>query len=179
MKRSGFQPKPDWKPLQRKTPLKPSSKPMLKSSIDTKVASGKLGGKLIRAGIFKSRAPKMTPIRRSAKGEDCTLRLPGICKPEPGNVVWAHSNDSRHGKGFGLKADDQFGCYACYWCHRVLDGQAPRPARLSEADLEQAFERAMRESREILRRKKLLEPPHVDKDATTEPAHLGNPQNPD
>jgi hypothetical protein len=155
-------------PLKRKTPLKPSSKPIEKSAT-----------KIVRSGIFKSRAPKMTPIRRSAKNETCTLRLPGICKPEPGSVVWAHSNDSRHGKGFGLKADDQYGCYACYWCHRVLDGQAPRPAGLSEADVARAFELAMGESREILRRKKLLEPPHNDKDASAEPSNLGNPQNPD
>jgi hypothetical protein len=150
MKNSTFKPKADWKPLKR-------SAPMAKSSIKMTVTSWLEGGKEKVKKPMKSRAPKMTPIRKSAKGENCTMRLPGICKPEPGNVVWAHSNDSRHGKGGGKKAEDQYGCYACHWCHMTYDGHIPRPASVSEADVDAAFESAMSESRAILTRKKLLD----------------------
>lgn len=130
--------------FKRSTPLKRTKALAHKAAL-------KSGAKRLR-----SRGPKMTPIRASAKNEDCTMNLPGVCKQEPGNVVWAHSNDAQHGKGGALKAEDQYGCYACYWCHMVYDGQAPRPAGLTKEQVDAAFYIGMYRSREILRRKGLL-----------------------
>lgn len=52
--------------------------------------------------------------------QPCALRLPGICEGgefgEP-----AHSNQSIHGKGGGIKANDCFHVPACRSCHRELD----------------------------------------------------------
>lgn len=117
-------------PLVRKTPLR-AKKPMKKSR------------------------PKTTPIRKSAKGEECTLRLLGVCCGDSSTVVWAHSNSQAHGHGMGLKASDEYGCYACFACHDALDGRA-RPSWLTQERIRAEFERAMLESRLILQKKGLL-----------------------
>ena len=60
-----------------------------------------------------------TAIRQSARGKDCTLRIPGVCEPTNRTVVFAHINSKW--KGMGIKSPDIFGCYACGSCHRELD----------------------------------------------------------
>jgi hypothetical protein len=60
-------------------------------------------------------------ITESARGEDCTVRLPGICNFNPETVVFAHLNGVRFGHGVGKKT--KWGCYACSDCHRELDRQ--------------------------------------------------------
>lgn len=81
-------------PLKRKTPLKAKS-PMKKSS-----------------------KPKMTPIRRSAQGQQCQVRVPGVCNNNTDTVVLAHLN----GGGMGAKAGDHEAAYCCADCHTWLDG---------------------------------------------------------
>lgn len=63
----------------------------------------------------------MSKIRKSAKGEDCTLRLIGICNGNPETTVFCHIGKIR---GMGIKCSDNFGIYACSSCHDVLDGRA-------------------------------------------------------
>lgn len=41
-----------------------------------------------------------------------------------GQVVGAHSNQIKHGKGKGIKAHDLV-AYLCNQCHDVLDGRVP------------------------------------------------------
>jgi hypothetical protein len=105
---------------------------------------------------MKASRPKATPIRQSARDETCDLHLLGVCRVEPGNVVWAHSNRSEHGKGAGLKAEDQYGCYACFWCHAVYDRQMQLPSGMDREHVESEFTRAMGESRAKLKKKGLL-----------------------
>jgi hypothetical protein len=147
LKRSAFKTKPDAKRLTTKKPLGAPAKPK------TAAAPPK------PRSALKSSRPATSKIRQSARHETCTLRLFRVCRPEPGNVVWAHSNHGEHGKGGGLKAEDQYGCYACFWCHGVYDRQHPRPPGMSLEDVEQEFTRAMAESRAILIRKGLLVAP--------------------
>ena len=45
-------------------------------------------------------------IRKAAKGENCTLRLPGICNFNPDTTVACHSPWLRDGMGKGTKSDD-------------------------------------------------------------------------
>jgi len=71
---------------------------------------------------LKSSRPRMTPIRASARNQDCTLRIPGVCNQSPETTVWCHSNESVDGKGAGLKARDAEGCYGCAACHAYYDG---------------------------------------------------------
>lgn len=66
-------------------------------------------------------------ILRHAKGQNCTLRLPG-CQNDRDTVVFAHINSGSAGKGMGMKAHDLLGCFACGHCHTLLDSQQGRSA---------------------------------------------------
>lgn len=59
------------------------------------------------------------PVRDSAKGEDCTLRL-DCCNHDPATTVFCHI---RHfgWAGISEKPDDFLGFYACSACHQVFD----------------------------------------------------------
>ena len=65
----------------------------------------------------------MTKIRQSAKGEDCTVRIAGICNHNPETVILAHISGIRYGHGTGQKTDDIHGAYCCSSCHDALDGR--------------------------------------------------------
>ena len=43
------------------------------------------------------------------------------CGTKDGTVVAAHSNQSKHGKGRGIKASDEFVAALCFCCHGWLD----------------------------------------------------------
>ena len=59
----------------------------------------------------------MSKIRKSAKGEECQVRLSGICNFNPETVVFAHLG----GGGMGGKMPDIFGAYCCSSCHDAVD----------------------------------------------------------
>ena len=69
--------------------------------------------------IPKNKRLKSTKITQSAKGEDCTLRIPGVCNFNPETTIFAHIN----GAGMALKAHDIHGCYSCSSCHDVIDNR--------------------------------------------------------
>lgn len=109
-----------------------------------------------RQKAMKSRGPKMTPIRRAARGQDCMIEIPGVCNHDPDTVVLCHSNELAAGKGMGLKAPDTEAAFGCSACHDVLDGRAPRPEWLTMDMLLAGFERAKLRTHEILKRKGLM-----------------------
>lgn len=86
-------------PMQRKTPL-----------------TAKTGIK--RSSMRSAGKPKASPIRKSAQGQQCQVRVPGVCNGNPETVVLAHMN----GGGMGAKAHDIHGAFACSSCHAWLDG---------------------------------------------------------
>ena len=59
----------------------------------------------------------MSKIRKSAQGEACQVRIPGVCNGNPETVVLAHMN----GSGMALKALDLHAAYACSSCHDEID----------------------------------------------------------
>ncbi|MCK5236068.1 MAG: DUF1364 domain-containing protein [Deltaproteobacteria bacterium] len=61
----------------------------------------------------------MSKIRKSAKGEECQVRIPKVCNFNPETVVLAHLG----GAGMGMKANDIHGTYCCSACHDVIDGR--------------------------------------------------------
>ena len=61
-------------------------------------------------------------LRQSARGRDCTLRLPGICSGDPETVVLCHLPVGM--KGMGMKSPDLFAVFGCCNCHAVIDGRA-------------------------------------------------------
>lgn len=61
-------------------------------------------------------------LRDSARGEECTINIPGVCNHNPETTVLAHYGEPGE-KGMGLKPDDISGAFACSACHDVLDGR--------------------------------------------------------
>lgn len=74
---------------------------------------------------------KNQAIRDSARDEECTVRITGVCNHDPKTTVWSHAPLGAAGKAGALKALDLCGCYSCAACHDVVDGRAPRPAGVS------------------------------------------------
>ena len=58
-------------------------------------------------------------IRQAAKGQECTINIPGVCKYDTDTTVLAHINDKHHGTG--MKASDISACFACFDCHNAID----------------------------------------------------------
>lgn len=56
----------------------------------------------------------------SARGEDCTVRIPGICNFNTETTVAAHYNSVRLRSGKAIKS--RHVAYCCSSCHAVLDG---------------------------------------------------------
>lgn len=106
-----------------------------------------------RKAAMKPKRPKMTPIRASARGEACTLRLP-VCNFNPETTVWCHSNRMADGKGMGIKARDEEGCYGCSACHAFLDGGYA--GKMPRSLVDTYFDLARTESQAILKNKGLM-----------------------
>jgi hypothetical protein len=105
---------------------------------------------------MKSTRPRMTPIRKAARGKDCTLMIAGVCNSDPATTVLCHSNSLADGKGMGLKAPDTAACFGCSACHDVLDGRRPLPAWMTRQVLLEVFDRARTITHEILKTEGLL-----------------------
>lgn len=101
---------------------------------------------------MKSRHKPTTKIRQSAKGEECTIRLPYICNFNTETTVLCH----RNGAGMGMKSADSDAAYGCHACHEIIDGRAPRPEGMSYEVMLGYFEAGIQRTREILRKKGLL-----------------------
>lgn len=65
----------------------------------------------------------MSKITESAKGQHCTVRIPGICKDNTETTVFAHLN----GGGMARKKSDLHGAFACFMCHSAIDGRIKTP----------------------------------------------------
>lgn len=64
----------------------------------------------------------MSKLRQSARGQDCTLNIIGICNYDPSTTVLAHLPDGTN--GMGKKAGkDENGCFACSSCHDAVDSR--------------------------------------------------------
>ena len=72
----------------------------------------------------KPKTWKSKKYRDAAKGQDCTMRLPGICNGNPETTVLAH----RGGGGVAKKSDDHDAADLCSSCHDAYDGRSKWPA---------------------------------------------------
>lgn len=79
-------------------------------------------------------------IMKSAKGEDCTLRLVGVCNFNSETTVAAHVGRRR---GMGIKSGDNMIVYACSGCHTEIDSH-------SKSEYADDILRALEETQEIL-----------------------------
>ena len=65
----------------------------------------------------------MSKLRKSVRGWNCQVRIPGYCNHDPETVVLAHLN----GGGMGRKRPDIHGAACCSRCHDVLDRRLKWP----------------------------------------------------
>lgn len=68
-----------------------------------------------------------TKLRNSAKGQDCTFQIPGVCCCDPERTMLCHISDEA--KGMGNKAHDYSAAFGCHECHTAIDQH-----RLSKED---------------------------------------------
>lgn len=131
----------------KRTPFKtPATSPGLLrvAAVQKKTAPAK------RAKL-KAKGPRMTPIRRAARGQDCTLQFPAVCNFDPATTVLCHSNYLADGKGMGLKAPDTAAAFGCAACHDVLDGRRPRPVEMTAEKMKTRFYTAVEHTHDVLR----------------------------
>ena len=78
-------------------------------------------------------ASKQDKYTRSARGQPCTVRVPGVCKEAPENetTVLAHIN----GGGIATKHYNIHAAYACFECHQWLDGGYVKTHSIDQRDL--------------------------------------------
>lgn len=88
----------------------------------------------------------MSRIRKSARNEQCQIRIPGVCNFDPETTVLAH----RNGGGIGAKTPDFQASYACSACHSYID------SHYDDTTLRYFYEGVFRTQR-ILVEKRLLE----------------------
>ena len=69
----------------------------------------------------KKKAYRNRALLDMARGRECLLKIPGVCNHNPETTVACHSNQSKHGKGAGLKASEEFCVWGCSACHREID----------------------------------------------------------
>lgn len=58
-------------------------------------------------------------LRKSAKGQNCTMQIPGVCNHNSETVVLCHCPSSE--KGMGNKSSDYWAAYGCSSCHEAMD----------------------------------------------------------
>lgn len=63
---------------------------------------------------------KSKKLRESARGQDCNIRIPGICNFNCETTILAHTGA---GAGMGQKVDDLEGSFCCSSCHDAIDGR--------------------------------------------------------
>lgn len=61
-------------------------------------------------------------LRDAARGQECTVRLPGVCNWNPETTVLAHLPSGS--KGVGMKGLDTVAVFACSACHDAIDGRS-------------------------------------------------------
>lgn len=76
------------------------------------------------------RSPKLL---KAAKGRPCVL-----CG-SVGTTVSAHSNQTEHGHGTGIKSPDCLSAWACGTCHDLIDG---RQGKLTKEEKRELWHRA-------------------------------------
>ena len=73
-------------------------------------------------------------LRKLAKGQECMLRLPGICNGNPETTVLAHIRRGFY--GMGIKPVDWAGVWCCSSCHDAYDRRSQAGTQRSDLDAE-------------------------------------------
>jgi len=60
----------------------------------------------------------LSKLRKSARNQECNIRIPYVCNHDESTTVLAHLG----GAGMALKRDDMEASFACSACHSIVDG---------------------------------------------------------
>ena len=60
---------------------------------------------------------KTTAAQKAARGQDCTLQIPGVCNGNPETTILAHVG--RHGSA--KRNHDEDAIFSCSDCHHAID----------------------------------------------------------
>lgn len=126
MKRSGE--------LKRKTPMKRSTFSRSGSPFGWPTRATALKRSEMKRLVKNPTVAEGSKYLAACRGEQCYLRVPGICIGAE-TVVPCHSNQQRHGKGMGRKAEHHYTVPGCSACHAWIDqGSAPREVKFERWD---------------------------------------------
>lgn len=64
----------------------------------------------------------MSKLRKLARGQECQVRIPGVCNFNNETTVLAHT-PIKGTHGIGMKCPDLIGTWCCSNCHDVIDGR--------------------------------------------------------
>lgn len=78
----------------------------------------------------------MSRITQSAHGEECQVRIPGVCSHDPEKTIWSHARWGAAGRGKSIKAIDLAGAYCCTACDAAYDGQLKTRYTRQEIDFD-------------------------------------------
>ncbi len=97
---------------------------------------------------------KQDKYTKSARGQACTIRIPGYCRPAPENetTVLCHLN----GAGCGIRHANIHSAYGCSKCHDIVDGRHP-VREFSHAEIELMFLEAVIRTQIIMINEGILE----------------------
>lgn len=94
----------------------------------------------------------MSKIRESARGQECCIRIPGVCNGDVDTTVLAHLPAMAMG-GKGLDIHAAFSCDAC---HSLVDRRVPNKTEFSGDLIKIWFLEGMIDTQKILVEKGLL-----------------------
>lgn len=89
----------------------------------------------------------MSKLRKAAQGEDCTIRIPGVCTWNREETVLCHMN----GAGLALKDDDTEAAFGCYACHCAVDGKPTVKHGFTKDEIKLMFFEGCKRTRERFR----------------------------
>lgn len=88
----------------------------------------------------------MSAITKAARGQECQVRMPGICNRNPETVVLAHYR-LKGSCGTGIKPPDYMGAFACSACHDEADR---RTRRIGQEEARQYHAEGVMRTQQIL-----------------------------
>jgi uncharacterized CHY-type Zn-finger protein len=74
----------------------------------------------------------MSKLRELARGQQCQLRIPGVCCFNTETTVLAHIR--RNIAGLSIKPSDLCAVWACHKCHDEIDGRGASRFNPEEID---------------------------------------------
>jgi len=89
---------------------------------------------------------------KSARGQECQVRIPRVCNHNPETVVFAHLN----GGGMGMKRPDIHGAYACSNCHDYVDLRNLKGVKIHPQERARMFLEGVIRTQEIMIRDGIL-----------------------